>query len=325
MIFIAACECFGLDVIRKLPDFDPKGVFILKDYCPAGGCGFGEWTVKDKAGVPVYRKPAGKKVVARLKHKERVKAIAGELHIPPVKAEVIHPSSPDLKKGAVLYLLYQDPSGDGDLQAWMDGNLVALWPGDPEFSYCAADAVDDACTAVIRGDAKAAERWENQHDYWWVQVRTSSGVLGWVQGGGDRFSGYDNLSYEPPDEPADEPPLEWISEDDVPLSGSQCEFSAGEGNVLRSDGIDQLWIKVGGKLVRFKLVGTPDAAMEFGSDEGGVGDRWHPTFVSEWGSVALDVKTTAVGEADTSEKKGTAVLKKGKQVWKLQITGGCAA
>jgi hypothetical protein len=152
--------------------------------CPFEGCTFGKWTVIRKS--PLYTTwKADRRVIGTLVKGQVVKGITG-VHITR-KPDVIHvfQAIPELglKPGdVVLRYMYL---GEGYANIWANGRYVKS--ADLTF------VTEKTGSGCLRDCQAAVE--ENGVKEWWVEVKTSSGKIGWTQANYN-FDGVDALASE---------------------------------------------------------------------------------------------------------------------------------
>jgi len=128
----------------------PPSPFVDKGACPFECCTYREW-VADKE-ISLMDQPNGNKIVAQLHKDEKVQGVTGEVHSVPLRAIARHDDpGTGVKAGDVIYVLH--PIGEGYWKAWHKGKLVET---------------DDV-------PEKGLPRYT-----WWVQIKTSSGAVGWT-------------------------------------------------------------------------------------------------------------------------------------------------
>ncbi|MCP5418970.1 MAG: hypothetical protein H6970_00565 [Gammaproteobacteria bacterium] len=146
--------------------------YVDKGACPFECCTYGAWVALEE--TPLLDKPDGKQTVANLKRCEKVEGVTGDFYVKPSLVEVVKDYEDDagnqFKKGDKFYLL--SPQGEGFFSAWADGKLfdvdgVFIFPKED------CDANPSDCWAMIQGDPGEG--------VWWMQVKTSTGVVGWTK------------------------------------------------------------------------------------------------------------------------------------------------
>ena len=153
--------------------------------CPFEGCTFGKWTVIKKSVLYTSWK-SDRTVTGNLLKGEIVVGITG-VHVTskPDRIRVVQ-QIPDLglKPGdIILRYMYQ---GEGFANIWANGKYM-------ESTDCSfiteknGDGCSRDCKAVVEEDG-ARE--------WWVQVKSSSGKIGWTLVN-DNFAGMDSLGVAP--------------------------------------------------------------------------------------------------------------------------------
>ena len=128
----------------------PPSPYVDKGACPFECCTYREWAANES--IALVDQPNGKKVLAQLHKGEKVQGVTGEVHSIPLRAIARRDDpSTGVKAGDVIYVLH--PVGEGSWKVWHKGKLVET---------------DDV-------PEKGLPRYT-----WWVQIRTSSGAVGWA-------------------------------------------------------------------------------------------------------------------------------------------------
>lgn len=148
----------------------PPTPYIDKGACPFEGCTYRTWVAKKE--VHLVSRPGSRKTVGVVQAGERVVGITGEVHSIPILVHaadnIPDPDKPDqvlIPKGKPFYVIHY--LGEGYWLCWYDGQLTEV----ENFSD-------------RRPFPKAT---------WWVEVRTSSGLIGWAISDGN-FDGQDSLA-----------------------------------------------------------------------------------------------------------------------------------
>ncbi len=135
----------------------PPALYVDKGACPFEGCVYQEWTAKK--AIELYDKPNGVRVVGHLRPGERVTGLTGEVHSAPIrvtaKENILDPEHLDrtmIPKGQAFYVLHY--LGEGHWLAWYRGNETTV--------------------------KNMSEGGPFPQATWWVQVKTSKGVIGWA-------------------------------------------------------------------------------------------------------------------------------------------------
>lgn len=143
-------------------------VFVDAGACPGEACVYGEqWTAREP--VELRASPAeAAAVVATLSAQERVETVTGEVHTRPGRF-VVKKARDGFEPGAVL-LLYTY-LGERWYRARHEGALVRADLGFGPYGRRCREPDDDRCWGVLERRAQSR---------WWVRVRRSSGLEGWV-------------------------------------------------------------------------------------------------------------------------------------------------
>jgi len=158
-----------------LPVIDPNA-------CPFEGCTFGKWKVtKESAMYSTWQ--GGRTEAGKLHPGEEVVALTGvHITLKPDRISVRKPI-PDLEVEPGDVILRYMYVGEGFANIWAKGH----WHKEHDCSFVTEkDGMGcmKNCSAVV-AECGAKE--------WWVQVKTSGGVLGWVLVQ-DNFAGMDSLA-----------------------------------------------------------------------------------------------------------------------------------
>ena len=136
---------------RSTDEQKPPNVHIDKGACPFECCTYREWAAR--TDVTLLETPNGKNVVGQIKKGEKVLALTGEVHSIPLRV-VAHRDYPEagVKAGDTIHVLHY--VGEGYWKVWHDGKVdeIEEFPG--------------------TGSKPKAT--------WWVQLKTSSGAVGWT-------------------------------------------------------------------------------------------------------------------------------------------------
>lgn len=152
------------------PDAGPplrNGVYVERGVCPGEGCDTSFWW-RSTAAQPLYKAPGSSKIVGYVRAGDRAAVKDTEYWTQPLRGVVLRKADP-FQPGDVIYTLV--PEGEGYIEVWRRGEVLSL---SPDEEYPPADQ------PVVKWDE--APRTE---DIWWVKLRTSRGVTGWIPNPGN--------------------------------------------------------------------------------------------------------------------------------------------
>jgi murein DD-endopeptidase MepM/ murein hydrolase activator NlpD len=138
--------------------------YIVNGACPFEGCTYGMWTASKTTHV--VERPGSKKILWDIVEGERVAAITGELHVQPVKGEVIGETD-QASIGQPVFLL--DYLGEGASNIWARGVIVPNWK---LISDCKPAP---SCQSAIQFPVERAPA------EWWVKVVRRNQQFGWAR------------------------------------------------------------------------------------------------------------------------------------------------
>lgn len=110
--------------------------------------------------------------------------------------------------------------------------------------------------------------------------------------------------------------IDVLIRDELPITGSYCSFYDARGEILRSDWIDKIWLKINGKI--YELRGTSFGKLMVPDKQ------WKQTFQLGNLSVLINLRTTKVG-GDSAAMDGEVVVNKDNISNKIIVHGGCGA
>ena len=155
--------------------------------CPFEGCTYREWTANVTVAARVSRSRTAP-IVFRVRAGEKVQAITGVVvTVRPTRIQFrepvtvgAFPEDVQVKPGETLYFLtYQ---GEGVWNGWFKGQMLT---GIEAFDFMHSGCDD----APAKCHGRTVQRGETD---WWVQIRNSAGLVGWVLEAG-RFDCKDAL------------------------------------------------------------------------------------------------------------------------------------
>ncbi len=162
MLFLFA----ALVLAAATPDVGPptvNGVFAQPDVCPGEGCDTTMWW-RAKASVPLYKAPGSPRIIGYAKPGDRA-AVRETLYWSHPQRGVVLIDAPPFKQGDVIYALI--PEGEGYTTVWRRGEQLTLPPD---------DELDSKGRQVVQWNEAP-----RPDDIWWVKVRTSHGLTGWLK------------------------------------------------------------------------------------------------------------------------------------------------
>jgi len=165
-------------VVMAQPPAVPRVDF---NACPFEGCQFGKWTARKPVNV-FSTWAAGRKVIARVKPGEKVKAITGVNIVLQVGKGIFDRDVPmfGAKKGDFVYSY--EYCGEGEQDIWTHGRFIKCT--DPNFSWKPGEGCQEDCNGHYLELGKSE---------WWVRIRMKDGRTGWVRVTDD-FDGTDALA-----------------------------------------------------------------------------------------------------------------------------------
>lgn len=180
----------------RVPESTPGKVYVEKGTCPGECCTYREWTAT--ADVEILADPGATRVVGHIRKGEKVTAETGEVHVVPLRSCAMRAhtlessaagasSKTTLAPGDVFWVL--SPVGEGYATIWFNGKLhteSAMFIFD---ETCAAKPGGEDCWAKVHAPPSAVDDWRRHR--WWVRIRTSQGVVGWVDNTTDVLTGFD--------------------------------------------------------------------------------------------------------------------------------------
>lgn len=147
------------------PDAGPplrNGVYVEQGACPGESCDTSLWW-RSTAAQPLYKAPGSSKVIGYVHKGDRAAVLDTEYWTQPMRGVVLRKADP-FQAGDVLYTLV--PEGEGYMSVWRRGEILTLAP-DEEYP--------PAGEPVVKWDEAP-----RPDDVWWVKLRTSRRVIGWV-------------------------------------------------------------------------------------------------------------------------------------------------
>ena len=130
----------------------PPSPYIDRGACPFECCTYRRWRALKP--MVLHDRPGGHRIVGRLQSGEWVRALTGETRSKPVALAAPFDVPKDgIRKGDRVFVLHY--SGEGFWKVWVRGETV-----DEPFQLAEA---------------------QRPLTEWWAQVRTSSGIVGWVR------------------------------------------------------------------------------------------------------------------------------------------------
>ena len=160
--------------LDSLPsDRKPQSPHIAEDACPFECCMFRTWDVL--SDIVLYDKPNGQSIVGRVRKREKVEGLTGEVHIEPIPVGVRHsPGYSEIKAGSIVFLL--DRLGEGIGRCWSQGKVFELGVSGNIHEHCPFP--DKRCWGeYIHPVPTQDDLWGT----WWVKVKTQGGVVGWTK------------------------------------------------------------------------------------------------------------------------------------------------
>lgn len=170
--------CTSLCFARSCPQFQNNEVVIDPTPCQRQvDCTYGEW--QSKIGdITVFDKPNGKEI-AQVSVNEKFQALYGETHVTPIKMLALNSPPADsavdttLKAGDIFYLLGY--LGEGFFNACMNGEAFLI-------DCRELPDIDGYCSISKRKPwAKVMSSASSRIDDMWVQIKTKSGIYGWIE------------------------------------------------------------------------------------------------------------------------------------------------
>jgi len=166
----------------------PAEPYIDRGVCPFECCTYREWHAVNTIGVHASPQPGpGAAIVARLSPAAQVDALTGEVHFRQVGVVLLQRSvtlhdenagdSLALRSGDRAYVL--SSLGEEYYRVWVRGRILEV----PFFW-------DDRAT-YPRPTGEPGRLEQVPEEIWWVQVRTPTGISGWIRMDQARVRGAD--------------------------------------------------------------------------------------------------------------------------------------
>ena len=158
-------------------------IYIEKGKCPGLSCTCNQWTTNSELRLLV--RPNSKKIKGVLKKGEALTSSIGEVHVVPVKVNVIRAYKEDgrsFQAGDSFYLLQY--LQEGMFKAWAKGEFFEVYGGGISGlkNFSNPPEKDELWGEVY-------EKYSNER---WVQVKAASGLVGWALESGLEFPSDDN-------------------------------------------------------------------------------------------------------------------------------------
>ncbi len=171
-------------LLDSLPsELRPPALYVAEDSCPFECCQFGPW--KATAPIPLFDRPQGTAVVARLRTNEPVEVLTGTSYVEPVPYVVVyHPETEvSIANNPPQVQWALDSLGEGELHVWRNGRLAT-----DEVLFDFYDVCEFPSTRCPQ-ESLNGRNFRNRRDEWWKKIRTRKAKVGWTRD--NHFEGAD--------------------------------------------------------------------------------------------------------------------------------------